>query len=100
MKYARSVSRFQRTGQSHPYLQRLADPERSVAADPGTERVSTVILHDDVWTSGKGHPAVQYRHDVWVAGDSSHRPLLAVEVFEVDILRIGTEHLHRDHAVE
>ena len=43
---------------------------------------------------------MQYGHDVRVAGDPSHRPLLTVEMFDVDIVRIGTEHLHRDDAVE
>ena len=43
---------------------------------------------------------MQHGHDVRVAGDPSHGPLLAVEVFDVDIVRIGTEHLHRDDAVE
>src|ERR1700760_1427639 len=69
MKYARPVSGFQSARQAHPYLQGLANPEWSVTADPGTERVSTVILHHDVWTPGKGSTAVQYGHDVRVAGD-------------------------------
>src|SRR5271165_315938 len=100
MKYARPVRGFQGTRQAHPCLQRLADPEWSVTPDPGTEAVSTVILHHNVRSPGEGYAAVQYGHDVRVAGDPPHRSLLVVEVFEVDIVRIGTEHLHRNDAVK
>ena len=54
MKYARPVRGFQSARQAHPDLQCLADPEWPVTADPGTERVATVILHHDVWAPGEG----------------------------------------------
>src|ERR1700758_2990157 len=99
MKYARPVRGFQSTRQAHPYLQRLTDPRWSVTPDPGTEAVSTVILHHNVRSPGEGYAAVQYGHDVRVAGEPPHRSLLMLEVVEVDIVRIGTEHLHRNDAV-
>ena len=43
---------------------------------------------------------MQHGHDVRVAGNPSHRPLLAIEVFEVEVVLIGTEHLDRDDPVE
>src|SRR5271170_1048414 len=43
---------------------------------------------------------MQHGHDVRVAGDPPHRPLLASEPFEVDIVLIRTEHLHCDDTVE
>jgi hypothetical protein len=43
---------------------------------------------------------MKHGHDVRVTGDPSHRPLLATEVFEVDVVRIGTEHLDGDDPVE
>jgi hypothetical protein len=43
---------------------------------------------------------MQYGHDVRVAGDPPHCPLLASELFEVDIILIRTEHLHCDDTVE
>ncbi|MFY9767518.1 MAG: hypothetical protein WAK42_21515 [Mycobacterium sp.] len=43
---------------------------------------------------------MEHRHDVRVAGDPSHRPLLAIKVFEVDVVLIGSEHLHRDDSIE
>lgn len=43
---------------------------------------------------------MQHGHDVRVPGDPPHRPLLASELFEVDIVLVRTEHLHCDDAVE
>jgi hypothetical protein len=43
---------------------------------------------------------VQHGDDVRVAGDPPHRPLLAVKVFEVDIVRIRTDDFDRDDTVE
>ena len=45
-------------------------------------------------------PLCSTGHDVRVAGNASHRPLLAVKVFEIEVVLIGTEHLDRDHPVE
>ena len=100
MKNTRAVSGFQSARQSHPYRQRLIDCERSMTLDPGAQRIPTVVGHHDVWTSGEGLAAMQHGHDVRVARDPSHRPLLAVKVFEIDVVLIGTEHLDRDDSVE
>ena len=43
---------------------------------------------------------MQYGHDVRVARNPSHCPLLALEVFELDVVLIGTQYLDRDDSVE
>src|ERR1700731_4944670 len=43
---------------------------------------------------------MQHGHDVRVAGAPAHRPLLARELFEVKVVAIRAEYLHRDETVE
>ena len=100
MQNTRLVSGFQSARQSHPDGQHLTDCERSTTPDPGVHRIPTVVGHHNVGTSGGGSTAMEHRHDVRVAGDPSHRPLLAIKVFEVDVVLIGSEHLHRDDSIE
>src|SRR5262249_34898536 len=100
MKNTGTVRGFQGARQSHPYRQRFTNGKRSMALDPGAQRVPLVVRHHDVWTPGEGLAAMQHGHDVRVPRDPSHRPLLALKVFELDVVLIGTEHLDRDDPVE
>jgi len=43
---------------------------------------------------------MHHGHDVRMADDPAHRPLLTSELFEVDIVLVRTEHLHCNDAVE
>ncbi|MGC1155872.1 MAG: hypothetical protein WA925_28320 [Mycobacterium sp.] len=94
------MSGFQSARQAHPDGQHLTDGERSTAPDPGVHRIPTVVRHHDVGTPGGGSAALEHRHDVRVPGDPSHRPLLAIKGFEVNLVLIETEHLHRDDSIE
>ncbi|EKT80808.1 hypothetical protein WSS_A20519 [Rhodococcus opacus M213] len=94
------MRRLHCTRHLHRQPQRLAQRQRTVAADPRIEGILRVKGHYYVRQVTVGGADLQNINDVRVAGQPAHRPLFPEKPRPVLLVKFGGEHLHHHRAFQ